>query len=44
MKVSSENYDMNPFMGICDLRGWKYFDVKLYGDLFLSLVRIIMIE
>ena len=44
VKVSLEDSDMMPFMAMCDLCDWKYCDVKLYGDIVLIMVRIIIIE
>ena len=44
MKIGIENCNMKLSMGMCDLWGWKYCNHKLYVDVVLSMVRIIMIE
>lgn len=41
---SFENCDVKPYMAMCHLLGLKYYDVKLYDDVVLSMVRIEMVE
>ena len=36
IQVSFEDWDVMLFMAMCD---WKHWDVKLYGDVILSMVR-----
>ena len=33
-----------PFMAMCDLWDWKYYDVKLYGDVVLRIRRVKIVE
>ena len=41
MKLSFEIWDVMPFMDRCELWGWECCDEKLYGDVVLSIVRVI---
>ena len=44
VKVSFDDYDVMSFIPRYDLWGLKYYDVKLYGDVVLSMVRVKMVE
>ena len=44
VKVSFEDCDVMPFMVMYDLWDWKYYNVKLYGDVVLIMVRVKMVE
>ena len=43
VKVSFEDCDVMPFMVMYDLWDWKYYNVKLYGDVVLIMVRVKMV-
>ena len=43
VKVCSENCDVKPYMATCDIWGRNYCDEKLYGEVVLILVEIIII-
>ena len=44
LKGSCEDSDVMPFLAMCNLWCWKYNDVKVYGDVFLNMVRVEMVE
>ena len=36
VKVDLEDFDVIPFVVMCDLWDWRYYDVKFYGDIVLA--------
>ena len=44
VKVISENCDVKPFTTTCNLWELRCYDKKLYGEVVLSMVRVIVIE